>query len=114
VNRPTTPAVARAPAAQAAEPDAQAAEPLRLAGPVTFATAPGVLAAAAPALARGARDVDLAGCGEFDSSLIAVLLELRRRAAGTGRGCAIRNAPANLRKLAELYGVDGILLDARD
>jgi phospholipid transport system transporter-binding protein len=107
VNQPATPAAPR-------ELAAAAVEPLCLAGPVTFASAPAVLSAAAPALAQGARDLDLSGCGEFDSSLIAVLLELRRQAAGAGRRCAIRNAPANLRKLAELYGVDGILLDARD
>lgn len=78
---------------------------------VTCANAPEVLQALS---AAGGADLDLAGCETFDSALIAVLLELRRRAsrAGTQPPRAL-NPPANLRKLAALYGVDGILFDER-
>lgn len=87
---------------------------IRLPEKVTFETAPVVLEAAAGALGAGVRQVDLAACAEFDSSLIAVLLELRRRATAAGGSCAIGDAPANLRKLAALYGVDGLLFDQRN
>ena len=88
---------------------------IRFPAKVTFADAPALLARLAPALGAGARDLDLAGCEEFDSSLIGVLLELGRRAvAAGGPGCRVLNPPPNLRKLAKLYGVDGILLDERN
>jgi len=85
---------------------------LRMPAQVTLQTAPAVLEAAAAALAGGGREVDLADCTDFDSSLIAVLLELSRR-AGAGTGAAaplgLRNVPPNLRKLAALYGVEELL-----
>ena len=82
---------------------------------VTFATAPRVLdeavEAAGAELAPGAAalDVDLAACDQFDSSLLAVALELTRRAAVIGAPCRLHHAPSNLRKLAALYGVDELL-----
>ena len=87
---------------------------IRLPEKVTFETAPAALEAAAGALGAGTRQVDLAACTEFDSSLIAVLLDLRRRAAAAGGSCSIGDPPANLRKLAALYGVDGLLFDQRN
>jgi len=89
-----------------------AADVVRLPASVTFASAPEVLEAAWRAVSAGARDLELADCAAFDSALIAVLLELGRRAAAAGGpACRILNPPANLRKLAALYGVDGLLLD---
>ncbi|MEN9314836.1 MAG: hypothetical protein RIS35_1229 [Pseudomonadota bacterium] len=88
---------------------------IRLPRSVTFRTAVAVLDAMQPAIVSGAREFDLAECEEFDSSLVAVLLELFRRATQAGgAGCRVTNPPANLRKLASLYGVDGILFDQRD
>lgn len=88
---------------------------IRLPRTVTFPTAVSVLESMLPAIVSGAREIDLSGCEEFDSSLVAVLLELSRRAAAAGAGgCRATNPPANLRKLAALYGVDGILFDQRD
>jgi len=58
--------------------------------------------------------LDLGGCREFDSSLIGVLLELERRAAAAGATLSLRNPPANLRKLAGLYGIEELLLVDRD
>ena len=79
---------------------------------VTCANAPEVLRALSSAAALS---LDLAPCQSFDSSLIAVLLELRRRAAqAAAEPLRVLNPPPNLRKLAALYGVDGILFDERN
>ena len=81
---------------------------------ITFETAPGVLQQFARTLGAGGAEIDLSACREFDSSLIGVLLELSRRASATGRKVRYRNPSANLRKLAKLYGVEGLLFDDRD
>lgn len=91
----------------AASPDVLALPP-----EVTFASAPAVLGDGERALAAGARSVDLSACVRFDSSLIGVLLELARGARRAGRPCRFDAAPANVRKLARLYGVDDLLFGA--
>ena len=53
--------------------------------------------------------VDASGLDQFDSSAVAVLLECQRRAQASGRGFAVRHAPAKLTQLARLYGVDALL-----
>ncbi|MBN9430650.1 MAG: STAS domain-containing protein [Burkholderiales bacterium] len=78
---------------------------------VTFDTAPAALEQAAQALAQPQPMFDLGGCRQFDSSLLAVLLELSRRAAARGLRCAFQQPAPNLRKLAHLYGVDAMLFD---
>ena len=55
--------------------------------------------------------IDLAGLTVFDSAALAVLAALRRDAGGPLR---FANPPANLRKLAALYGVDALLFDCVD
>ncbi len=55
--------------------------------------------------------IDLAGLTVFDSAALAVLAALRRDAAGSLR---FANPPANLRKLAALYGVEALLFDTVD
>lgn len=52
---------------------------------------------------------DLSACEHFDSSLLAILLELVRRAGALGRRCEMLDPPQNLLKLAGLYGVDELL-----
>ena len=81
---------------------------------VDFANAAAVLGQAAETTAAGQdeRVYDLSACVRFDSSLLAVLLELTRRAAADGAGCRFEGAAPNLLKLADLYGV-GPLLFAR-
>lgn len=64
---------------------------------------------AAGATAPAVLDIDLAACGEFDSSLLAVLLQLCREATAGGARCRLLNVPAKLRQLALLYGVDALL-----
>ena len=78
---------------------------------VDFATAGAVLeqAAAAGAAQQGERAYDLSGCARFDSSLLAALLELARRADADGARCRFEGADANLLKLAGLYGVGPLL-----
>jgi ABC-type transporter Mla MlaB component len=82
---------------------------------IVCATAPEALAQLSAALGEQGGSIDLADCAVFDSSLIAVLLELRRRdASADGARLRVLNPPSNLRKLAALYGVDGILFDERN
>ena len=54
--------------------------------------------------------VDASPLQRFDSSALAVLLEIDRLAQAWGRDFAIRSAPAKLAALAKLYGVDALLL----
>jgi phospholipid transport system transporter-binding protein len=54
--------------------------------------------------------VDAGPLQRFDSSALAVLLEIDRLAQAWGRDFAIRSAPAKLVALAKLYGVEGLLL----
>ena len=60
--------------------------------------------------------LDLSGLAQFDSSALAVLLQLARERAGRtppeegGQArLLVTGAPAKLRELAELYGVDELL-----
>lgn len=59
---------------------------------------------------EGAVVVDAGPLQRFDSSALAVLLEIDRVAQGWGRDFAVRSVPAKLAALAKLYGVDGLLL----
>ena len=54
--------------------------------------------------------VDAGPLQRFDSSALAVLLELDRVAQAWGRSFAVRSAPPKLVALAKLYGVDDMLL----
>jgi len=63
-------------------------------------------------IARGVRAVvvDASALAVYDTATIALLLELRRRAAAGGASLRLDGAPAKLVQLAALYGV-GELLD---
>jgi phospholipid transport system transporter-binding protein len=54
--------------------------------------------------------IDASPLQQLDSSAIAVLLECRRLAQASGRGFELRAAPPKLASLAQLYGVDELLL----
>ena len=72
----------------------------------------GVLRLLQQSLAREPADqllFDAGGLHEFDSSVLAVLLECRRLAQASGRSFAMRHAPSRLRQLARLHGVDALL-----
>ena len=53
--------------------------------------------------------VEAAALTHFDSSALAVLLECRREALAQGKSFSVRELPADLRKLAGLYGVAALL-----
>ena len=53
--------------------------------------------------------VDASALQQFDSSALAVLLECRRQALAAGKGFSVRGAPARLRQLAGLYGVQALI-----
>lgn len=80
---------------------------------VRFGDAQAVLEAARPELRAPEPRFDVSACESFDSSLLAVLVELSRQARALERRCAFIGASANLRKLAGLYGIDGLLFAAR-
>jgi phospholipid transport system transporter-binding protein len=53
--------------------------------------------------------VDLASVTEVDSSAVSLLLEWRRAAQAASRRVEFVNIPANLKSLADLYGVAELL-----
>ena len=70
------------------------------------------LAEAASLLAKldaGTDVVDASALANFDTSVVALLLEAGRRAQSRGKTLVVRNAPAKLVDLAKLYGVGGLL-----
>ncbi|MDH4062670.1 MAG: STAS domain-containing protein [Aquincola sp.] len=81
---------------------------------LTIADARVALAALEPAIAKNgnggaAFTVDASALAAFDTSAIAVLLELRRQAQALGRTLAVHGAPAAMVELAGLYGVAELL-----
>jgi phospholipid transport system transporter-binding protein len=53
--------------------------------------------------------VDATALGRFDSSALAVLLELRRVCQRAGKVLVVQGLPGHLSDLATLYGVEGLL-----
>lgn len=53
--------------------------------------------------------VDAASLQQFDSSVLAVLLDLRRAAVSMGLDFEVSHLPQRLRRLASLYGVSSLL-----
>lgn len=67
------------------------------------------LQAALRSAGTGPVALDASGLQTFDTAAVAVLLELARDAQGRGQTLTVHGAPQNLRALAALYGVDGLL-----
>ncbi len=90
-----------------------AAAPLVLPDRLTLAEARGAaqaLAAQAAAQPAGAAlVVEASALARFDSSALAVLMEVRRRAEAGGRTLRVAGAPPRLQALARLYGVAEVL-----
>ncbi len=64
------------------------------------------------ALAREPADqllIDAGALHDFDSSVLAVVLECRRLAQASGRSFAMRTPPGRLSQLARLHGVQELL-----
>ncbi len=62
------------------------------------------------ALADGCVVMDLSGITQTDSSALSVLLAWRRHALNRGAQLEMRNLPASLQSLIDLYGVRALLL----
>ncbi|MCD6681840.1 MAG: STAS domain-containing protein [Burkholderiaceae bacterium] len=104
-------AASAASAASGAPPSASEPAAWRFPAEVRFANARETAQAASAAMGAVAPRFDLSECRHFDSSLLAVLLELERRAAARGLRCRFESPSANLLKLAALYNVDGLLFE---
>ena len=57
--------------------------------------------------------IDACALAQFDSSALAVLVGLHRRAAATGRTLRIEALPDRLGELARVYGVTELVLQGR-
>jgi len=69
----------------------------------TQAGAPAVLAETDRYLAAGV--VDLSSVGRVDSTAVALLLELTRRARSAGKPLRFTNVPASLLTLTDFFGI---------
>ncbi|MFM7705099.1 MAG: lipid asymmetry maintenance protein MlaB [Rubrivivax sp.] len=80
---------------------------------LTLAQARATAAQLRAALERGHTgapwEVDAGALAEFDTSALAVLLELQRAARACGAELIVSAPPAKLRQLATLYGVEALL-----
>ena len=84
-----------------------------LQGPVNMANVESLLEEGARQLTGAQVTIDLAGVTEVDSSALSLLLEWRRQALRAKRAVRYVNLPANLKSLAELYGVTELLGDGQ-
>ena len=84
---------------------------LRLPAVLTHAQASACLRDLAQALKAepGAAVLDASALTAFDSSALAVLLELQRVGTGLGKSLEVWGLPAHLCALATLYGVQSLL-----
>ena len=80
-----------------------------LQGPVTIASVQSLLDEGARSITAADVTIDLGGVTEVDATAVSLLLEWRRQAAAASRTIRYVNLPANLRNLAELYGVTELL-----
>lgn len=80
------------------------------AGGITFENAAVALSSARSLELPKAGVLDCESLHPVDSSAVAVLVALKRRASAEGRQLSIVNATEALRTLTELYGVEEILL----
>jgi len=78
-------------------------------GPLNFANAAPVLAATTEVALPGEGEVDLDNMRAIDSSAVAVLVALKRRAEEERKPLRFIHAPAALLALADVYGVGPIL-----
>ena len=78
-------------------------------GPVTLDNVVELLAEGNGRFTAPEVTIDLAAVTEVDSAALSLLLEWRREAGRNGRAIRYLNLPANLRSLAELYGIIELL-----
>lgn len=80
-----------------------------ISGSMTIDNAAVLLAQGVQALAQGRTTFDLSEVTEIDSSGLAVLFGWQRAAQAAGKVITIVNPPHNLRSLADVYDVSGLL-----
>jgi len=78
-------------------------------GPITIENVESLLGEGKERLTAAQLTIDLAAVTEVDSSALSLLLEWRREAGRNGRTISFLNLPANLKSLAELYGVTELI-----
>lgn len=99
-------------AAGAAAPNGAQDVPLVLPAEITHEqgrTALAMLSQAIHTQREGAVVLDGSRLERFDSTALAVVLACRRAVLAQGRGFAVRNLPADVQELANLYGVQELL-----
>jgi phospholipid transport system transporter-binding protein len=79
------------------------------AGTLTFADAAAVFEASRGLALPGTGVVDLAGLVHADSSALAVMLALKRRAVSEGVRMEFASIPSGILALARVYGVEELL-----
>ena len=79
------------------------------AGALTFDNAAAVVEASSALELPTSGHVDLSGLGSVDSSALAVLFALKRRAKADRRELVFESIPPGLASLARVYGVDQLL-----
>lgn len=82
---------------------------IEVTGNMTLPAARTLLQEGSSHITRADAVFDLAGVEDVDSSGLAVVFGWQRAAKGLGRNVRIVNPPANLRSLAEVYGVSELL-----
>lgn len=80
-------------------------------GPITMDNVVALLGEGNERFVAAQVTVDLAAVTEVDSTALSLLLEWRREAGRNGRAIRFLNLPANLKSLAELYGVTKLISD---
>ena len=78
-------------------------------GPITIENVESLVGEGKERFVEAQLTVDLAAVTEVDSSALSLLLEWRREAGRNGRAISFLNLPANLKSLAELYGVTKLI-----
>jgi len=81
----------------------------RFAGTLTFDDAARVFAASKSVALPANGVVDFSGMTHADSSALAVVMALKRRATAEGRPLSIAGLSAPLRSLGVVYGVENLL-----
>ncbi|HSQ80758.1 MAG TPA: STAS domain-containing protein [Casimicrobiaceae bacterium] len=81
----------------------------RYAGTLTFDDAAKVLEHSRALALPDTGVIDMSGLEHADSTALAVVMALKRRAAAEGRKLAIEGMPQSLHSLAVAYGVEDLL-----
>ena len=81
-------------------------------GPITVDNVVALLAQGNGMFTAAQVTVDFSAVTEVDSSALSLLLEWRREAGRNQRAVRYLNLPANLKSLAQLYGVTELLGEA--